>query len=84
MNWLYFTSKLKRMPVVVKNPSTQAHPFYLKGVPEIVTDLCRPETVPSNINSVISHYTRLGYRVMTFAYKSLNTINFNEFRASRI
>jgi cation-transporting ATPase 13A2 len=80
----HFTSKLKRMAVVVKNMQHNSCHFYLKGATEMVKGLCKPDSLPSNIDSVISHYTRLGYRVMACAAKSLNSIDYDELRASRL
>lgn len=80
----HFTSKLKRMAVVVKNLQNESCHLYLKGASEIIQGLCKPESLPGNIESVISHYTRLGYRVMACASKSLSSINSNELRASRL
>lgn len=54
-----FSSKLQRMSVVVKNLNEQGFKMHIKGSPEKVRELCRPESVPANFHSVLEKYTEV-------------------------
>lgn len=68
-----FISSLRRMSVLVKRVSGTLHDetcVYTKGAPEVMVDICRPETLPSNYEDILHHYTHNGYRVIACAYKT--------------
>lgn len=78
----HFTSKLKRMGVVVKNLSTQEVTFYCKGAPETILEKC--SDVPQDLNAVLSNYTRAGYRVLACAYKTLTNLKYTQLKSTKI
>ncbi|KAM9687024.1 polyamine-transporting ATPase 13A2 isoform 1-T1 [Trichechus inunguis] len=66
-----FSSTLQRMAVVVTWPRATQPEAYVKGSPELVSGLCRPETVPTNFAQTLQSYTAAGYRVIALASKPL-------------
>ncbi|XP_066477686.1 probable cation-transporting ATPase 13A4 [Tiliqua scincoides] len=65
-----FSSALQRMSVVARELGRGRHVF-LKGAPEKVADLCRPETVPSSFTQELQLHTSQGFRVIGLAHKTL-------------
>ncbi|NWH81914.1 AT134 ATPase, partial [Piaya cayana] len=65
-----FSSALQRMSVVAQETGGEKQVF-TKGAPEVITKLCRAETVPLNFESKLLLYTAQGFRVIGLAYKSL-------------
>lgn len=43
----------------------------MKGSPEKISELCDPNSLPSNYDEVMSNYTKDGYRVIALATKEL-------------
>ena len=66
-----FVSKLQRMSVLVKNTREDFFKVYCKGSAEKIRELCKPESIPSNYNRVLSSYSNQGLRVFAFAFKLL-------------
>ena len=66
-----FSSKLQRMTTITKNINEDYFKAFCKGSPEKLRDLCKPETVPFNFDSVLNSYTTKGYRVLAMAAKGL-------------
>lgn len=64
-----FSSKLQRMSVIVKNVNEPHFKAFCKGSPEKIKELCKPDTIPSNFNFILSKYTMKGYRVLALAAK---------------
>lgn len=54
-----FSSKLQRMSVVVKNLDETGFKVHIKGSPEKIRELCRPETVPENYHHILEKYTEV-------------------------
>jgi magnesium-transporting ATPase (P-type) len=48
-----FSSKLQRMSVIVKNFLDQTFKTFVKGSPERIRELCRPETLPRNFDEIL-------------------------------
>ncbi|EDK42410.1 conserved hypothetical protein [Lodderomyces elongisporus NRRL YB-4239] len=67
-----FLAPLRRMSVLVETGSKNF--VFTKGAPEIMLDICHPESLPSNFEELLHQYTHLGYRVIGCAYKSVNDI----------
>jgi cation-transporting ATPase 13A3/4/5 len=80
----HFSSKLKRMGVVIKSINDEKLEFYMKGAPEIVSQLCRPETLPANLIKILADYTQAGYRVLACASKTLDPMPYETFRSLTI
>lgn len=68
-----FTSNLQRMSVVTRRLSEKHFNVYCKGSPEMLQQLCRPESLPDNFSQQLSMYAKQGYRVIALAYKPLST-----------
>ncbi|XP_034875566.1 cation-transporting ATPase 13A2 isoform X6 [Mirounga leonina] len=66
-----FSSALQRMNVVVAWPGAAQPEAYVKGSPELVAGLCKPETVPPDFARMLQSYTAAGYRVVALAGKLL-------------
>ncbi|XP_066462433.1 polyamine-transporting ATPase 13A2 isoform X2 [Eleutherodactylus coqui] len=69
-----FSSSLQRMSVIAKLPGDHLPELYMKGAPEMVASLCKPETVPPDFTAMLRQYTEDGYRVLGFAYKPLQSV----------
>ncbi len=67
-----FDSAVQRMTVVTKKKGSPQFDVYVKGAPEKVASLCKPETIPADFNTVLQCYTKQGLRVIAAATKSLN------------
>ncbi|KKA25972.1 hypothetical protein TD95_002157 [Thielaviopsis punctulata] len=70
-----FMSQLRRSSVVVRHFGEQAGDVYVKGAPECMREICRPESFPSNYEELLSHYTHLGYRVIGCATKHIKKLS---------
>ena len=44
---------------------------FVKGSPEKIRELCRPETLPGNFDEILQIYTEYGYRVLALASRPL-------------
>jgi len=67
-----FDSAVQRMTVITKKKGSPVFNVYVKGAPEKVASLCRPETIPADFATNLQLYTKQGLRVIAAAYKSLN------------
>lgn len=52
-----FESKLQRMSVVVKRLSDMKYTAFVKGSPEMIKKLSRPDTVPAEFDQAMNEYT---------------------------
>uniref|UniRef100_A0A8C5MPF4 Polyamine-transporting ATPase 13A3 n=1 Tax=Leptobrachium leishanense TaxID=445787 RepID=A0A8C5MPF4_9ANUR len=68
-----FSSALQRMAVVARVLGGKRMDAYVKGAPEVVASLCKPETVPADFASVLEEYTKQGYRVIALAHRKLES-----------
>ena len=66
-----FSSSLQRMSVIVKNLSKSNFELFAKGSPEMISTLCKEETIPGDFASVLANYTQSGYRVIAVAAREL-------------
>ena len=66
-----FSSKLQRMTTISKNINEDYFKAFCKGSPEKLRDLCKPETIPLNFDTILNSYTTKGYRVLAMAAKGL-------------
>ncbi|KAG8223415.1 hypothetical protein J437_LFUL003688 [Ladona fulva] len=69
----FFSSSLQRMSVITHALGSSNFNIYCKGSPEMLISLSKPNSVPSDITSVLASYTRKGFRVLALATKSLPT-----------
>ncbi|XP_073929596.1 polyamine-transporting ATPase 13A3 isoform X4 [Castor canadensis] len=68
-----FSSALQRMSVVARVLGDKKMDAYMKGAPEVIASLCRPETVPVDFEKVLEDYTKQGFRVIAFAHRKLES-----------
>ncbi|KAJ7324593.1 hypothetical protein JRQ81_017613 [Phrynocephalus forsythii] len=68
-----FSSALQRMCVVARALGQKRMDAYVKGAPEVVAGLCRPETVPADFERVLEDYTRQGFRVIALAHRKMES-----------
>lgn len=66
-----FVSHLRRMSVITKSAVDNQFHVLSKGAPEVIKDICKPETFPENYEELLYHYTHSGYRVIAMAGKKL-------------
>jgi len=66
-----FSSKLMRMSALVKNVNEPYYKVFCKGSPEKIKELCKPDTIPTNFNEILSKYTTKGFRVLALSAKLL-------------
>ncbi|XP_072945852.1 polyamine-transporting ATPase 13A3 isoform X2 [Epargyreus clarus] len=66
-----FVSALQRAAVAARLLGEDVLRLYCKGAPEALRTLCRPDTVPDNLNTVLSQYAEKGYRVIAMASRVL-------------
>ena len=76
-----FSSKLQRMSVIVRNLEQSGFKVHIKGAPEKIRELCRPETVPDNFHYILEKYTQYGCRVLACATKS-TSLNYMKLMAA--
>ncbi|KAI0199076.1 hypothetical protein F4808DRAFT_434112 [Astrocystis sublimbata] len=70
-----FVSHLRRASVIVRGFGQQQGDIYVKGAPECMRDICRPESFPEDYDELLSHYTHQGYRVIACARKHLKRLS---------
>lgn len=70
-----FVSQLRRASVVVRQFGSKSGLVYVKGAPEVMKDICRPETFPSDYEELLAFYTHRGFRVIACATKSIPKLN---------
>uniref|UniRef100_A0ABI7ZSK1 Cation-transporting ATPase n=1 Tax=Felis catus TaxID=9685 RepID=A0ABI7ZSK1_FELCA len=68
-----FSSALQRMSVVARVLGDKKMDAYMKGAPEIIASLCKPETVPTDFEKVLEDYTKQGFRVIALAHRKLES-----------
>ena len=66
-----FSSALQRMSVICKNDFDGQYRSFVKGSPEMISSLCKQETLPNNFKEVLENYTMEGYRVIAISQKML-------------
>ncbi|KAF2142917.1 uncharacterized protein K452DRAFT_357974 [Aplosporella prunicola CBS 121167] len=70
-----FVSSLRRASVIVRQFGARDGQIYVKGAPECMKDICRPESFPTDYEDLLSYYTHRGFRVIACATKSLPKLN---------
>ncbi|KAH8740797.1 hypothetical protein FG386_002759 [Cryptosporidium ryanae] len=64
-----FCSKLRRMTVLCRNPRKPTEiMIFCKGSPEQIKNICNYNTVPINLEDHILSYSRIGMRIIGFAF----------------
>ncbi len=70
-----FVSHLRRASVIVRLFGEKSGDIYVKGAPECMREICRPESFPADYDEVLSHYTHKGYRVIGCATKHIKKLS---------
>ncbi|KDQ21478.1 hypothetical protein BOTBODRAFT_25926 [Botryobasidium botryosum FD-172 SS1] len=70
-----FVSALRRMSVIVKRLKSSSMEIYVKGAPEVMGEICEPDSFPEDYNDLLSYYTNHGYRVIAIAGKSIDGLS---------
>nr|BAB14942.1 unnamed protein product [Homo sapiens] len=68
-----FSSALQRMSVVARVLGDRKMDAYMKGAPEAIAGLCKPETVPVDFQNVLEDFTKQGFRVIALAHRKLES-----------
>lgn len=64
-----FTPERKRMSVITSNNYGKGIRALIKGAPESIKGISRPDTLPENYESVVTEYSQKGYRIIALAVK---------------
>ncbi|XP_034474595.1 probable cation-transporting ATPase W08D2.5 isoform X2 [Drosophila innubila] len=67
-----FTSNLQRMSVITRCLSAQGFNVYCKGSPEMLQQLCQPESIPDDYTQQLSTFAKRGFRIIAVGFKALN------------
>lgn len=59
------------MSVIVKNLAAPTFELFAKGSPEMISQLCKEETIPSDFATQLAEFTQNGYRVIALAHRQL-------------
>lgn len=70
-----FVSNLRRASVIVRTFGQPSGDIYVKGAPEVMWDICRPESFPSDYDEQLAYYTHKGYRVIGCATKHMKKLS---------
>ncbi|TWU77492.1 hypothetical protein ED733_007130 [Metarhizium rileyi] len=66
-----FISQLRRASVVTRHFGQKSGDIFVKGAPEAMKEICRPESFPDDYDDLLSYYTHKGYRVIGCATRHL-------------
>ena len=70
-----FVSQLRRASVVVRQFGSKSGDVFVKGAPEAMKDICKPESFPADYDELLSYYTHRGFRVIACATKHIFKLN---------
>lgn len=69
-----FIPQLRRMSVVASD-SDRGPCVFAKGAPEVMRDICKPESFPASFDDLLYQYTHRGYRVIACAWRRLQDLS---------
>ncbi|KAK5257439.1 hypothetical protein LTR16_000659 [Cryomyces antarcticus] len=70
-----FVSQLRRASVIVRQFGSPSGDVYVKGAPECMKDICRPESFPPDYEDLLGYYTHKGFRVIGCATRNIPKLN---------
>ncbi|KAH8887480.1 hypothetical protein GQ53DRAFT_844334 [Thozetella sp. PMI_491] len=70
-----FVSQLRRASVIVRTFGQPSGDIYVKGAPECMREICRPESFPTDYEEQLAYYTHKGYRVIGCATKHMKKLS---------
>lgn len=65
------------MSVIVKSIGDKRTRVHVKGSPEKIRELCRPESIPKSFLKILDFYAKSGFRILATAVKHLPDGEFN-------
>ena len=78
-----FVSQLRRASVIVRQFGSQGADVYVKGAPECMKEICRPQSFPSDYEDLLAFYTHRGFRVIACATKHIPKLNWMKVQKMR-
>lgn len=66
-----FVSQLRRASIIVSQAGFQNADIYVKGAPECMKTICKPESFPVDYEDLLDFYTHRGFRVIACATKQI-------------
>lgn len=66
------------MSVIVKSLNDGRIRVHVKGSPEKIRELCRPQTIPKSFLKILDFYAKSGFRVLATAVKSINDMEIHK------
>ncbi|KAL9602615.1 MAG: hypothetical protein Q9219_001759 [cf. Caloplaca sp. 3 TL-2023] len=66
-----FVSHLRRASIMVCQPGAKTVEIFVKGAPECMKAICRPESFPVDYEDLLDFYTHRGFRVIACATKQI-------------
>ncbi|ORY96317.1 hypothetical protein BCR43DRAFT_491482 [Syncephalastrum racemosum] len=73
-----FVSALRRMSVIIRRLASPSMEVLVKGAPEVMSEICLPESLPENYQQVLYWYTHRGYRVIACASRQLDGVKWHK------
>nr|POE65066.1 putative cation-transporting atpase [Quercus suber] len=70
-----FVSQLRRASVIVRQFGEKSGDVYVKGAPEAMKEICRPDSFPPDYDELLAYYTHRGFRVIACATKHIFKLN---------
>ena len=70
-----FVSQLRRASVIVRQFGDKSGDVYVKGAPEAMKAICKPDSFPSDYDDLLAYYTHRGFRVIACATKHIFKLN---------
>jgi cation-transporting ATPase 13A3/4/5 len=70
-----FVSQLRRASVIVRQFGSKSGQIYVKGAPECMKDICRPDSFPTDYEDLLAYYTHRGFRVIACATKTIDKLS---------
>ncbi|KAF2862483.1 hypothetical protein K470DRAFT_255774 [Piedraia hortae CBS 480.64] len=70
-----FVSNLRRASVVVRKLGEGSGDVFVKGAPEAMKGICKPDSFPSDYDELLAYYTHRGFRVIACATKHIFRLN---------
>ena len=66
-----FVPQLRRASVLVQQNGSPDVEVHVKGAPECMREICRPDGFPADYEELLSYYTHRGFRVIACATKTI-------------
>ncbi|KAL9031900.1 MAG: hypothetical protein Q9196_000096 [Gyalolechia fulgens] len=66
-----FVSHLRRASIIVSQVGSRMAEVFVKGAPECMKTICKPESFPIDYEDLLDFYTHRGFRVIASATKQL-------------